>query len=1257
MMVPETAGAPVTEWLAPGPCLGEGGFGVVYEAYDRRRKARVALKTLRRFDAAALLRFKREFRTMADLAHRNLVTLYDLVYDGERCFFTMELVEGQNLIDHVREQGGAVPPEMDAGARGVVRHPAAALGGGLPRIDRLRAAFAQLAEGVCTLHEAGMLHRDLKPLNVLVEGNGRVVLLDFGLATPLTAGALEQSSGIVGTPQYMAPEQMAGSRASEASDWYSVGVMLYEAATGQRPFGGTYAEMLARKRRLPSPMPSDALRGVPADIDALCRELLCPDPRARPTGRDVLRRLRTVGGMVVAAPVVAPVTLPAARRPPFVGRERDFETLRKAFLSTKRGRSVTVSLRGRSGMGKTALARRFLADLRQQEPDVVLLAGRCYEQESVPYKALDSLVDSLCQYLKRLPAIEAARLMPRDVLDLARLFPVLREVEAVATARQRIVEIASAQEQRRRAATALRDLLARIADQNPLVIFIDDLQWGDADSGVLLNEILRPPDAPALMLIVCYRSEDARRSTLLRTLWDARAAWSTSGDMVDLEIGELSPGDARTLALALLTEHPPNAVVLAEAITRESAGHPFFLVELAQYVATGDAAETGETSLEEMIHTRVAALPTHTRRLLEVVAVAGQPLSFRAAHTAAGLDAEEDPTVGLLRAARLVRTRRVGDRSEIVTYHDRIREAVTARLPVETLRSHHEQLARSLEELEDADAETLAVHSQAAGYPERAAVYTVRAAEEASKALAFERSARLYALALDLTPREPTEARALRGRLADALANAGRGPAAGEAYLAGAEGASADEGLELRRQAAQQFLISGHIEEGLAVLNSVLHSLGMRLAPTPRRALLSLLARRLQLALRGLRFRERPAADLSRDEIVRIDSGWVAARGLGMVDPLRAAEFQVRHLLTALRAGEPYRIARALALEVGYSTVRGRRSRRRAERLGRLAQHLAERVGNPHALGLAVMQQAAAANLYGHFRKAHELCERAEPLLRDRCTGVVWELDTVHLFRLHSLAWMGAWRDLADRTTVLLKEAQDRGDLYLTVYLRARIRYLLRLAADDPETAAAEQRTSLKGWSQQGFLVQHYWDWFARGEIDLYTGTPRAAWERIWERWPDYLRSRLHYYEALYIETLYLRGRVALALAATPDGTVCAAETKRLLAQAARDARGIERERAHWGEPLAQLLRAGLAAARGDRPSALALASSAEQALHAADMEHYAAAARRRRGALLGGDEGRTLVESADAWMWGQGIRNPARMTAMLVPGAWERMA
>jgi hypothetical protein len=162
--------------------------------------------------------------------------------------------------------------------------------------------------------------------------------------------------------------------------------------------------------------------------------------------------------------------------------------------------------------------------------------------------------------------------MPRNVLELARTFPALREIDGVASARQRTVEIPSAQELRRRAATALRDLMQRLADQGPLVLFIDDLQWGDLDSGVLLNEVLRPPEPPPLMLLVCYRSEDAERSPLLRALQEARATWASAGDLVDVEVGELAPEEAR--ARPGLAAGTVRGAELAETIARDSAGHP-----------------------------------------------------------------------------------------------------------------------------------------------------------------------------------------------------------------------------------------------------------------------------------------------------------------------------------------------------------------------------------------------------------------------------------------------------------------------------------------------------------------------------------------------------------------------------------------------------------------------------------------------------------------------------------------------------------
>src|SRR5579863_349342 len=316
-------------------CLGSGGMGVVYEVNDRHRDARVALKTLSKADPEAVYRFKNEFRALAGITHLNLVSIYELLATGDEWFFTIELVEGQDFRNYLRTACRKDPTPPTTSLRSGTAddlHPdyAASLSGTRPLaarsrareaqcdIARLRAAFSQLVVGVSAIHAAGKLHRDLKPSNVMVTASGRVVILDFGLAVDLRhtkRGPAVTQIALGGTPNYMSPEQAQGVSLSEASDWYSAGVMLFEALTGRTPFPGRYNEEIIRaKLTLEAGRPSDICDGVPEDLDVLCCDLLQLKAEERPRGDEIVRRLGLGESQLPLSPLPS---FPAA----IVGRE------------------------------------------------------------------------------------------------------------------------------------------------------------------------------------------------------------------------------------------------------------------------------------------------------------------------------------------------------------------------------------------------------------------------------------------------------------------------------------------------------------------------------------------------------------------------------------------------------------------------------------------------------------------------------------------------------------------------------------------------------------------------------------------------------------------------------------------------------------------------------------------------------------------------------------------------------------------------
>jgi tetratricopeptide (TPR) repeat protein len=1209
--------------------LGSGGMGVVYEARDRVHGNVVALKILADVEPEALLRFKSEFRALQDVHHPNLVQLYELIEESGQWFFSMELVRGVSFLEYTRP-GGEDPErteqlDRDAATTDMSRHrQKSTIVSDLPRggatFDeaRLRRTLAEIAAALSALHAVRKVHCDVKPSNVLVNDE-RAVLIDFGILLDVAhsgAGPVK----VIGTPAFMAPEQAAMRKVGPAADWYALGGILYLALTGRVPFAGRTEDVLDMKQRYEPPAPDVIVPGLPRDLVRLCVELLALDPAARPSGADVVQRLH-------GAP--APFGAPPAGSERFVGRVAELALLRDAFTACER-EGVAVVLHGEAGIGKSALVSHFATALDSHRRARVL-TGRCDQRETVPFKALDEVFDALSRDLTATLAGEKTDLLPARADLLARTFPTLRRIPSFERAAEGTVPL-DARRTRDLVFSAVRDLASRLARTEPLCIIIDDLQWADADSLSLILELMRPPAPARVLLVATLRTTPEAPERLNELIAELGAGLRL------IEITALPHREALSLAAQLVGA--PGAATIVE----ETGGHPLFIDALARcQIAPG---QRQQATLDDALWARALSTSPGAREVLSLLSLTVEALSPSVIATAAGMSLEAAMyAIAELRTLRLVR---VGD-AGAQPYHDLVRRAVLAHLTDESSTARHAALADALEQHDAGQPETLVIHLVGSGQRARALAPALVAAEQATGALAFDRSARLYALVLDLLPAGDTRRRDLQIAHGNALANAGRGADAARAFLAAAELRS-EGALELRRYAAELYLTSGHIDEGLATLETVLGPMGMTMPASPTRALFSLLWRRASIRWVGLRGLHRLRDTIAPAEAIRIDTCWSVAAGLGLVDTIRGADFQARHMQAALAEGDPSRAARAIAAEACYVSTQGVSSAPRTAKLLDAADGLAIRLGEPRAIGFVRGSRGIVAFQEGRWREARDQCGEAEEILRERCQGVAWELTTAMYFRLAAMTLLGQFDSLGALLPAAVREAEDRGDLYRLLGLQTSLTNMAWLAANAPDEAERQVEDGMRRWSRRGYQIQHYQAWFATLQILLYRGKGRDAMQ-LAEKGLDPL-SRSFFLRIQFIRSMVmsLLGRVAFADARTrPVG-----ERAPLLATARRSLRKLERERSAWASALARSLRGQLAFALDQREEALNHFAIATDALTAVELYLDAACARRAHGLLLGGEAGRMQVAEAERWMASERIGAVPSMFAMMLPALAE---
>ena len=662
--------------------LGKGGMGEVCLADDTQLGRKVAIKFVTKAleaDPTARARLHREARAAAALDHPYICKIHEIAEVDGRTGIVMEHVSGETLQASLAR--GSVSPQRAIEIAG------------------------EIAEALDAAHAQRLVHRDLKPANVMLTEQGHVKVMDFGLAKVVessaspgddedTFGPLTDPAVRVGTPGYMAPEQLLGGPADTRSDIFAFGIVLYEMLAGMHPFhrtsqSGTMAAILRD-----TPAPVTQYQGtLPESAKAALDRLLVKEPDQRHQSftavrADLKRLLDEVSGVTAAAsfaPIVTNVDAAGPTRTPYVGRETERAEIRRLLDQAVGGRGAVVLIGGEPGVGKTRFTEELLREARER--GCWTLVGHCYETEGSPpfipfVEMLESAAKSVPRTVLRETLGDAAPEVAKIAPELRRIFPDIPPPTELPP-----------DQQRRFLFNAYQAFTERSTRAKPIVSVLEDLHWADEPT-LLLMQHLAQHLAPLPMPVVgTYRDVELDVSRpfakILESLVRERLA-------TRIALRRLPESDIEQMLEALGGPDPPAA--LARTVYYETEGNPFFVEEVFQHLkeegrlfddagAWRSDLDTTELRVPEgvrlVIGRRLERVSDATRKALTVAAVIGRNFGLSVLEAAAGI--ESDTLLDALEEGRARAAHHVG--------HERPGGAVHVLARVDPADAAHEPVA------------------------------------------------------------------------------------------------------------------------------------------------------------------------------------------------------------------------------------------------------------------------------------------------------------------------------------------------------------------------------------------------------------------------------------------------------------------------------------------------------------------------------------------------------------------------------------
>jgi len=738
--------------------LGEGGKGVVYKARDTVLNRVVAIKMLKSVVTTeeAYSRFMREAQAVAKLNHPNIVSIYDIGKEDDKQFFVLEFVDGMSLHELM-----ATYPEGKCDIQTALRM-------GIDVCNALHYA-----------HFQGVLHRDIKPENILITQEGIAKLMDFGLAKMLGEPSITQEGVIVGTVAYVAPEIALGKSADARSDLYSFGAVLYETVTGKPPFSGEDPVKIIFSHIHDYPVSPNRLNPkVPQALADCIMKLLEKEPEKRyQTAEELLRVLRDIAESFLREvfvpshkPIVVPSPRPSmVRETRLIDRVEEMGLLREAVDRAVRGEGGLAFLHGEAGIGKTRLTKELgaYAHLRGMQ----VLYGRCpalFRMDGVPpYILWNEVIKNYLEFCTSEQLYKVIGYYPGEV---CKLVPEIKQKLGTIPPSISI----SPESERNRLFEAVSQFVTNISKETPLLVVLDDLQWTDQSSLLLLHYLARGVYRESLLLLGAYRETDIDERhplpPVLRELNRERLLQS-------VPLKHMSFDDVSEMIKQIL-EQDDVPREFCELVYGKTRGNPFFVEEVIKSLKEEEIIyrEKGKWKIKEVskiefpetvksvIKARISRLDDDCQNVLTMASFIGNDFSFEALCGVTSI--EEDKLLELME--KMLKTGLVKEKvirgEDVYSFADiTIRDVVHEEVSHLRHKKLHGVVGSALEKAYankiDEHFGELALHFLESGDKNKALEYFLKAGEKAVKIYANNEAVSYFQSALRLLEEKEGEFR------------------------------------------------------------------------------------------------------------------------------------------------------------------------------------------------------------------------------------------------------------------------------------------------------------------------------------------------------------------------------------------------------------------------------------------------------------------------------------------------------------------